>query len=138
MFKQAREEMDGLTKIVQNEVEAQISRHLPNLLHAVKLGIGTNPAAFHLRARSVGFMHAKQPVLASGPQLTTNVRIMASEEPFHTIASMVEDMERRRDTSEDFVRTRILELELKLLQAENTLVSERLGGWIEHILQTGV
>ena len=43
-----------------------------------------------------------------------------------------------RDASEGLIRRRLLELELKLLQAENELISNRLGGWIERILRTAV
>ena len=47
-------------------------------------------AAFAKKAAS--FLRARQPVAASGAQLTTNVRVMASDEPFPTIAGMVEDL----------------------------------------------
>lgn len=43
-----------------------------------------------------------------------------------------------RDSAESQVRRRILELKVQLLQAENAIVNDRLGGWIEHILQTSV
>lgn len=136
IFKQAVSEMGALTKIVQNELEAQIMRHTNNFLHAVRFGLGTNPSTSLVR--STGLLAANQPVLASGPQLTTNVRIMASDEPFPAVAGMVENLERQRDAGEGLVRTRLMELELKLLQAENKLVSDRLATWIEHLLRAGV
>lgn len=41
-----------------------------------------------------------------------------------------------RDTSQGQHRKRILELELKLLQAANDILSVKLTSWIERILQT--
>ena len=43
-----------------------------------------------------------------------------------------------RDASEDLTRKRLMELELKLLQAENDLVSDHLTGWIASILRTSM
>lgn len=133
VFKQAVSEMAVLAKIVQNEAEAQIVRHVNACLHALKFGPSASQATF--LAGSTGFLNAQLPLPQSGSQLTTNVRIMASEEPFSTVASMVADLERRRDTSEGILRTRVLELELKLLQAANDIVGVRLASWIERILK---
>jgi len=138
VFEQAMSEMAGLTRIVQNEVEAQITQHTSRLLHALKFGLGASPRAAVARSRSIGFLSAGQPILASGHQLTTNVRVMASGEPFYTVASMVEGLERRRDASEDLIRQRLLELELKLLQGVNDLVSAKVGTWTKHILRTSM
>lgn len=135
VFEQADSEMKGLAKIVQNEAEAQIVRHVNACLHALKFGARAGQATF--LAGSIGFLSAQLPLPQSGSQLTTNVRVMASEEPFHTVASMVADVERRRDTSEGMLRTRILELELKLLQAANDIVGVRLTSWIERIIAKG-
>jgi len=135
VFKQAVSEMAGLAKIVQNEAEAQIVRHVNACLHALKFGPRAGQATF--LAGSIGFLSAQLPLPQSGSQLTTNVRVMASEEPFNSVASMVVDVERRRDTSEGMLRARILELELKLLQAANDIVGVRLTSWIERILKKG-
>lgn len=133
MFDQAILEMAGLTQIVANEVEAQIIRLTRKLLHALKFGASASPPASLASARSTGFLTVHQPVRASGPPLTTNVRVMASEQPFDTLASMMEGLERKRDASEDLSRKRLLELELKLLQTENRMVSSKLDAWIEGI-----
>ena len=104
---QAVSEMSALTQIVQNEVEvsgvrrlckakrachnyackAQITRYANNLLHSVGVGV-----PFQKLRQAAGLLSASQPVVASGPQLTTNVRVAASEEPFYTVAELVEDM----------------------------------------------
>lgn len=125
IFKQAALEMEALTQVVESEVAAQVAQHVNYFVHAVK-------------ARSTGFLSAAVPVLASGLPLTTNVRVMAAEQSFHTMASMVEDLERKRDAGEGLVRTRLLELELKLLRAENDLVSDRLGAWMEKLLRASM
>lgn len=138
IFRQAVSEMNALTQIVQNEIEAQVVRFANDFLHTARYGLGSSPHALFSKTASAGFLSSRQPVLASGLQLTTNVRIAASEEPFYTVSSLVEDMERRRDASEELVRKRILELELKLLQAENDLIAHHLGGWVSRILRTSV
>ncbi len=130
-------------------------------------------------ARSASFLSELQPVLANGLQLTTNVRVTASDEPFPTVAAMVEDLVRNaichvvpsclclawagkktvrtsalrvalqglllrisemcwRDASENLIRTRILEWELKLLRAENEMVSNRLEIWVEYIMRANI
>lgn len=136
VFDQAKSEMDGLTRIVQNEVEAHIAWQASRLLHALKFDLHASSSPLFSKAMAVGFL--EQRVLTSGSQLTTNVRVIASEEPFYTVSSMVEGLERKRDTSEELLRKRLLELELKLLQTENGIVSSSLGAWIEHILHTSM
>jgi len=136
IFEQARLEMAGLTKVVQNEVEAQLANHASGLARALKSGRGLSRAPFRPPAKAIEFLRAEQLVLASGPALSTNVRVTASDEPFRTVASMVEGLERRRDASEDAIRNMLLEMELKLLEAENALVSSKVGAWVEHLRQT--
>lgn len=137
-FKLAEREMDMLSFIVKNEAEVQITQHVNGFVHAQKYGLSGSSAGFLAGGSATKFLNAAQPVVSSGPPLTTNVRVAASSEPFPTVASMVEDLERRRDSAESQVRRRILELKVQLLQAENAIVNDRLGGWIEHILQTSV
>jgi hypothetical protein len=132
IFNQAVSEMSALTQIVQNEVEAQITRYTNNLLHSVRVGAPLQ----QLPRQAAGLLSASQPMVASGPQLTTNVRVAASEEPFYTVAALVEDMERQRDASENAIQKRVLELELRLLQAENELVKGHLIGWVARLART--
>lgn len=70
--------------------EAQIVRHVNACLHALKFGPRAGQAT--LLTGSIGFLSAQLPLPQSGSQLTTNVRVMASEEPFNTVASMVADV----------------------------------------------
>merc|ERR1711924_576292 len=65
----------------------------------------------------------REAVSSGGLQMTTNVRVMSSQEPFPTVELLVEDLERRRDASEALLSARILELELKLLRSHNSLLS---------------
>lgn len=138
IFRQAVSEMRALTQIVQSEVEAQITRHANNFLHTARYGFDGGHSTFPSKVTSAGFLSASQPVLSSGLQLTTNVRVRAGEEPFQTVAALVEDLERRRDASEELIRKRLLELELKLLQAENNLIADHLGSWVARILRTSI
>jgi len=135
-FERAEREMDMLSFIVQNEAEVQITQHVNGFIHAQKFGASSTELL--AKGGATRFLNVMQPVVSSGPALTTNVRVAASSEPFPTVASMVEDLDRKRDAAESQVRRRILELKAQLLQAENAIVKDRLGGWIEHILQTSV
>ncbi len=63
----------------------------------------------------------------------TNVRVKA-DAAFPTIASLVQDMESRRDTAESLAAARILELELKLLQSENDMIKASLQAAVGRIL----
>lgn len=133
LFQQALSEMEGLVTIVKSELEAQLTQQVSNMLRTMRFGsVGSSSPSL---ARSASLLSGRQPALASGLQLTTNVRIGASDEPFPTIASMVEDLERSRDASESLARTRILEMDLNLLKAANQLVSDRLQSWVEYILK---
>ena len=55
-----------------------------------------------------------------------DVRFLPPDAPFPTIAGLVQAMENRRTTSEGAIRQRIAELELKLLQALNSMVAKML------------
>jgi hypothetical protein len=115
---------------------------------------------------------AKQPVLSAGLQLATNVRVMASEAPFLTVETLVEDMVRMfarsrcaytirsmrlcrsvdghlqnlyyvvhiipyfasRDESENLMKRRILEMDLKLLQSENAMLDESIRASVGMLL----
>jgi len=127
IFRQASLEMAGLTKIVQSELELQITQIGGNLLAALRTSLPQQTSA--------SFLSARQPNLQSGFPAATNVRVMASDEPFPTISSMVEDLERKRDASESLIRTRIFEWELNLLRAENKLITARLQSWVDRVLR---
>lgn len=136
LFMEAEDEMEMWTQVVEIAAEAEITQEVNAFIRAQKYGSSASAGELLTRGRATKFLG--QPVSPSGPQLSTNVRVAASDEPFPTIESMVEDLERKRDVGEGFLRTRMLELELQLLQAENAIISERLRGWVEHILQTSV
>lgn len=135
LFLEAQDEMAAWTKIVEMEAEAEITRQVNGFARAQKYGLSSNSGKLLAKGGSTKFLAAVQPVLPSGPQLTTNVRVAASVEPFPTVAAMVEDSERKRDAGEGLARARLLELQLQLLRAENEILSGRLTGWIERVLQ---
>jgi len=81
--------------------------------------------AGHLTGKSVGFLQLPK---------QTNVRVTAPEASYPRISSLVQDMEQRRDTSERLETARILELELKLLKAENDMIKDALRLSVERIL----
>jgi len=125
VFMQAREELAGLTDIVLNELGAAIST---NVAGFSKLSGNTNLAS---RSKSVSFLET-----AAGAGLPSKavVRVAPSDEAFPKVSDLVQDMENRRDSAESLVRTRILEVELKLLQAENEIIQDALNSAIQRIL----
>merc|ERR1712048_399511 len=64
----------------------------------------------------------------------TNVHVTPSDVSYPTIASIVQDMEARRDLSESLVKSKILDMELKLLKAENSMAREALNVAIQQAL----
>ena len=112
VFSKAVAEMAGLTHIVQNELQAdglfrehmrcnmyvcivqdsyqaQISQKASSFFQA--LHSHSSPIS-STSGISAGFFSAHQPVSASGPHFTTNVRVSASDEPFPTVTAMVEKL----------------------------------------------
>jgi hypothetical protein len=63
-----------------------------------------------------------------------NVRVGASEVPYPTIAGLAQDMETRRDTAENLEKQKILDLERKLLEAENEYIKGALQGAVGSLL----
>merc|ERR1712083_1217206 len=116
MFEQACAEMQGLTDIVLHELGAQLHAHSAALRHSNR------------RAR---FLQTYQ---SDKLPKTANIRIAASSEPFARVADVVEAMEVKRDDAETLGRKHILELELKLLEAENKMIKDALANAAQKIL----
>ena len=91
-------------------------------------------SASHLDALSfTGRLRGKAAGLLQMP-VQTKVHVKAAEASYPTISSLVQDMSQRRDTSERLEMARILELELKLLKAENDMIKDALRLSVERIL----
>jgi len=117
-FEQAHAEMQGLSDLVLSELEAQIVSHVDALLGrggvAVQAPHATGFAdVFHDRAGTI----PKQ----------AHVRIVASEVPYPTVSSLVQDLETRRDIGEHLERAQIMRLQLELLKAENAVAKDALS-----------
>eukprot|EP00746_Dinoflagellata_sp_MGD_P150654 gnl/MRDRNA2_/MRDRNA2_82483_c0_seq3.p1 gnl/MRDRNA2_/MRDRNA2_82483_c0~~gnl/MRDRNA2_/MRDRNA2_82483_c0_seq3.p1 ORF type:complete len:240 (+),score=85.41 gnl/MRDRNA2_/MRDRNA2_82483_c0_seq3:49-720(+) len=115
-------EMGELTKIAIAELEKQLQLQLEPWL----VGSGS---LLHSRVQQI-------PGSPEGLPKQLNVRVGASDVPYPTIASLVQDMETRRDTAENLLRQRILELELKLLKAENVMIKDALSAAVGRVLAT--
>ena len=117
-------EMGELTKIAIAELEKQLQLQLEPWL----AGSG-----------SLLWSEAQQvPGSPEGLPKQLNVRVGASDVPYPTIASLVQDMQTRRDTAESLLRQRILGLELKLLKAENVMIKDALNAAVGKVLATMV
>lgn len=108
MFEQACAEMQGLTEVVLHELGAVLHTH----------------AAALQRADHVSWIQTQES--ATLPAVA-NVKIAASSVPFARVSDLVEAMEAKRDAAESLEKKSIVELELKLLEAENSLIKEALG-----------
>merc|ERR1719335_1806693 len=71
ILRQAASEMAAITKIVQSELEAQITHTSSNLLAA----LGASPPQ---QQKSAGFLSSRQRSSLAGFPAATNVRVMAS------------------------------------------------------------
>lgn len=113
MFERSKSEMRGLTDIVLSELEAQLRFQVDACLG-------------RLKGKGHGFFGAK-------PH-EANVRVRTPELTFPTVTTLAQDMEKRRDTSESLAAARIMELELKLLRAENEMIKDALRASVARIL----
>lgn len=120
MLEQACSEMQGLTAIVLNELGAQMQTHAMALQSLSSRAV----------AKGTGFLAVSQASKALPEQ--ANVRVEAGA-PFPTIAGMVQDMETRRDNAESQEASKVLEMELKLLQEENAMIKSALSSAIQRI-----
>ena len=68
---------------------------------------------------------------AEGLGMPMNVRVGTSEVGYPTIGSLAQDMASRRDSMEGLERAKILELTLKLLEAENEMIKDALDGVVQ-------
>ena len=132
MLDQGIQEMGELTNVVVSELKESLQLQMSSLLIPTRGDVRlVSPAATFLATaeRDVPGM----PVPEGLPQ-ELNVRVGSSDVPYPTIAGVAQDMETRRDTAEHLLRQRILELELKLLEAENELVKDALHKAVGSVL----
>merc|ERR1712224_140292 len=93
---------------------------------ATQLQIEMDACLGHLHGRGEVFLQERNPA---------NARIRSPEITFPTIATLVQDMEKRRDASEGLETARILQLQLKLIKAENEMIKTELQTSIAHLLR---
>jgi hypothetical protein len=124
LLDQAVQEMGELTEVVVSELKRSLQLQMTTLEKPI--------AASLLEVRELDIPG----MLAAGEGLPKqlNVRVGSSEIPYPTIAGLAADMETRRDTAEHLERQRILELQLKLLDAENEYVKDALQGAVGSFL----
>merc|ERR1712066_1136042 len=118
MFHEAREEMQGLTSIVVDELGRALSARLGKLRHFAAFGRVTpaKPVSFQQLSEST------QTGKTNGLPPQANLRISASDDAFPKISQLVQDMELRRDRAERQERLSILDMEVSLLKAEHDLM----------------
>jgi tRNA dimethylallyltransferase len=128
MLDQAIEEMGSLADVVVNELKASLQLQMSTLL--IPVAPETRAAVFlKVTERDVPGMPAPE-----GLPQQLNVRVGGSDIPYPTISGLAQDMETRRDTAEHLLRKKILELELKLLEATNKFAKDALHRAVGSVL----
>ena len=122
MLDQAISEMGEVTDVVVAELKKGLQQHMGAVLTPVAALPGAR--SFLERAERGASVAAPAESLAT----PMNVRVGTSEVPYPTIGSLAQDMETRRDAAERLERAKILELILKLLEAENEMIKDALEG----------
>lgn len=116
MFEQACAEMQGLTDIVLHELGAALHSYSAALRRA-------DQRAAWIQTRQEHTLPA-----------VANVKVAASSVPFARVSDLVEAMEVKRDVAEQLERKKIVALELKLLEAENSMIKEAIGSAARKIM----
>ena len=124
MLDQAVQEMGELTGVVVGELKTNV------LMQMSALESPSQRSFLDTKTREIPGM----PVPEGLPE-QLNIRVGASEVPYPTIAGLGQDMEARRDAAEHLEHTRIMELQLKLLEAENEYIKEALQGAVGSFLE---
>jgi len=114
IFESARAEAKALSDFVVNEFEVQIQRHVNNIVGA----------------RASSFLQKSAGLLP--PQ--ANVRVVQTIGAYPTVATMVQDMEARRDLSQNLERKRLLEMSLDFVMACNSAAEGALRGAVARIM----
>jgi hypothetical protein len=123
MLDQAVQEMGDLTDVVVSELKTSLQLQMAAIEKPVVASL------IETKEQDIPGMPAPE-----GLPKQLNVRVGSSEIPYPTIAGLAQDMEARRDTAEHLERQRVLELQLKLLEAENAHIKDALQGAVGSFL----
>lgn len=123
MLDQAVQEMGKLTEVVVGELKTNLQMQMS------ALELSSLRSFLYTKEREIPGV-----AVPEGLSSQLNVRVGSSEAAYPTIAGLAQDMETRRDTAEHLERQRILELQLKLLEAENEYIKQALQGAIGSFL----
>lgn len=129
LFREACREFAGLTHILTHELRVRLT----DLMGEVR-----STQQIHGRAGAASFVSVSEHASRDSAVLLpgqAEIRISTNEK-WPRISELVEDMERRRDRSEDQVRSRILDLELRLLKAENGMAAKALDAAVRNLRAT--
>lgn len=117
LFEQAMTDLHDLTAVVADELQEQIRERIQ-----YNSGSASGAASVDV---PTSFLHelSRAETQEAAPQ-QANVRVLHTDGLYPTSATLLQDMQTRRDSSEDLVRARILELEMKFLMAINDIAVE--------------
>jgi hypothetical protein len=135
MFDKVASELHGLTSIVVSELGTQLEIEIDSCFGVLCFSFG-NSRVCRLQGFcvSVGKPQSEKAVFLERPG-QGHVEVHAAEMVFPTVATVLKNMEARRDTSEDLAMARMMQMELQLVQAENDIIKDTLHAAIARLLQ---
>lgn len=116
VFAQATHEFRSLTDIVNQELHARLFEAIQTYVVAAKKEVFAMPVSAPSFLTTGTYGLSEQ----------ANVRLAPSPEKWPMVSELIQDMEDQRDNSESEVRSKILAMELRLLQAENHIIEKYL------------
>lgn len=124
-------ELRALTKFILNELEVQVQSNMNSVLKGKETAVTTRKSNKSTQSGSSPLF------LQEGTKQLpdqANVRVVPMGAEYPTVVSMVQDMESRRDITENLEMGRILEKELDLVMVCNSAVEEGLRAAVSRIL----
>lgn len=114
-------ELHALKRFILSELEVQMQAHVNALIGAMK----NKPTE-----STPSFLHEQTKQLPA----QSNIRVVPADEEYPSVVSMVQEMETRRDITENLERKHILEKELDFAMVCNTAAEEGLRAAVSRVL----
>ena len=132
MFQQACREFDWLTDIVKKELKADLveasNKFLRSSSRLTSSGMNLRASSHASAWESALTTSSARSSLKSG---VANVRLAPSDTKWPRISELIQDMLLRADKHHEQAQAKILDLQLRLLQAENAIIKEGLHSAVQ-------
>ncbi|EPR64842.1 putative blood stage antigen 41-3 precursor [Toxoplasma gondii GT1] len=92
------------------------------------------PQVSFLELRDTETTEQHNTLIGSETEKQLNVKVTQSDKPYPTVDELVSDMQKKRDATERLERMKILELQLKLLKAQDEMIKDGLHTSVARVL----